>query len=300
MGYLKITNLYRRPEYIKLFKTVYCMEKVHGTSAHITFTRDTNQDGSFEDKLIIFSGGADHMAFSTLFNKKELLEIYSGGTLAGKTVTIFGEAYGGKMQGMNATYGKQLRFIAFEVNIDDKWLEVPDAEGMAKRFGQEFIWWTECENTLENLTKYRDQDSQLALLRGCGPGKMAEGIITKPFFECYDKQGGRWILKYKREDFAEVKTPREIDPEAKMNILRGQAVADEFVTEMRLRHILDKNPYSTLQDIPKVIQLMVDDIAAECEGEYIASSVVMKAIGGKTVMFYKKFLENKLLQETWL
>ena len=184
------------------------------------------------------------------------------------------------------------------VKIDDKWLEVPDAEAVAKHFNQEFVWWTECENTLENLTKYRDQDSQLALLRGCGPGKIAEGIVTKPLYECYNKNGERWILKYKREDFAETSTPRAIDPEAKMNILRGQAVADDLVTEMRLKHILDKNPYSTLQDIPKVIQLMIDDIAAECEGEYIASKIVMKAIGGKTVTLYKKFLENKLVEQS--
>ncbi len=32
-------------------------------------------------------------------------------------VTIYGEGFGGKMQGMSDTYGKELRFVAFDVKI---------------------------------------------------------------------------------------------------------------------------------------------------------------------------------------
>jgi len=114
--------------------------------------------------------------------------------------------------------------------------------------------------------------------------------------KCFDRNGGRHICKHKRDDFAEVRTPREVDPDKEMLIYRGQEVAEEFVTEMRLKHILDKNLFTTLQDIPKVIQAMIDDIAIEAEGEYISSKIVLKAIGGKTVALFKKHLQNKLLE----
>ncbi len=294
MAYAKIENLYRRPEYLKLFRTVYVLEKIHGTSAHIKFYDKT--DLSTKPEVHLFSGGANSLQFSTLFDKQELLDIYNAGTLVGRCVTLYGEAYGGRVQSMKSTYGDKLRFIVFEVQVDDKWLEVPNAENVAKRFNQEFVWYKEVENTLDNLNTYKDQPSQLAILRGLGNDKMAEGIVTKPIYECYDKQGGRWILKHKRDDFSEIRTPREVDPEAKMNILRGQEVADDFVTPMRLAHILDKNPFSTLQDIPQVIKAMLEDVTVECSEEYVDSKIVQKAIASKTVHLYKTYLNTLLLE----
>ena len=130
MSYQHIDNLYRNQE-ILAFKKVFALEKIHGTSAHISFT-----DGVWEDPLTclsFFSGGAKHESFVNLFNKQDLLDRFR--KLGCDNVTVYGEAYGGKEQGMSATYGKELKFIAFDVKIGDLWLSVPDMAGLAQSLG---------------------------------------------------------------------------------------------------------------------------------------------------------------------
>ena len=93
MSYMHIDNLYKNYD-ILLFRECYAMEKIHGTSAHIA-----HKDG----KLKFFAGGSTHSNFVELFDEKHLLE-----KLNGINVIIYGEAYGGKLQGMSATYGKEI------------------------------------------------------------------------------------------------------------------------------------------------------------------------------------------------
>src|SRR6185295_5043867 len=114
MGYLHISNLYKE-QTILLFKECYAMEKVHGTSAHISWA-----DG----QLTFFSGGEKHDKFVALFDQERLRTEFEQ-RFAGFKVTVYGEAYGGKCQGMSHTYGTDLRFIAFDVQIDEHWLAVP-------------------------------------------------------------------------------------------------------------------------------------------------------------------------------
>ena len=63
MGYLHIHNLYK-DQTILLFKEVYALEKIHGTSSHITFTRETaTLAPEIPPKLTFFSGGESHQRF---------------------------------------------------------------------------------------------------------------------------------------------------------------------------------------------------------------------------------------------
>lgn len=62
MGYMKIPNLYRpEAQAVLAFREVYALEKVHGTSAHLTW------DG---EKLTVFPGGE---------KLEKLLEFFDGG-----------------------------------------------------------------------------------------------------------------------------------------------------------------------------------------------------------------------------
>ena len=58
MAYLHIDNLYKNQD-ILLFKECYALEKIHGTSAHISF------DGS---EVKYFSGGEKYEKFVADFN----------------------------------------------------------------------------------------------------------------------------------------------------------------------------------------------------------------------------------------
>ena len=118
MSYMDIDNLYKNQD-ILLFRECYALEKIHGTSAHITW------DGRYSTytrppELLFFSGGCKHATFLALFDQDDLRKRFE--VLGLNQVKVFGEAYGGKIQGMRETYGDQLKFIVFEVKVGDSWL----------------------------------------------------------------------------------------------------------------------------------------------------------------------------------
>ena len=283
MGYLHINNLYRDQD-ILLFKECYAMEKIHGTSSHVLF----NVNG-----LTFFSGGESHTKFLSLFNQEELLEKMK--SLGSPDIVIYGEAYGGSQQGMSATYGKQLKFIAFDVKINDIWLSVPDAEQVCKDLGIEFVWYTKSTTDIDGLNKLRDIDSPQAIRNGVGEGKKMEGVVLRPLIELTKNNGSRIIVKHKRDEFKETKTPREVSPEALKVLEDANHVADEWVTLMRLNHVLDKLPGHDITQMQTIIKAMIEDVCREGEGEFVDSPEARKAIGKKAAQMYKEFLQASLL-----
>jgi hypothetical protein len=105
MGYANIQNLYRAQE-ILLFKRCFAMEKIHGTSAHLSWNNG---------KLGFFSGGEKHEKFVALFDQENLIKVFTNSFGTDMKVMVYGEAYGGKQQGMSKTYGPNLKFIVFDV-----------------------------------------------------------------------------------------------------------------------------------------------------------------------------------------
>jgi len=283
MSYLHIDNLYKAKDILE-FRRCYAMEKVHGTSAHIKYK---------DDKVNFFVGGVDTLAFVNLFDKDFLLSKFR--EMNKNEVTIYGEAYGGKCQGMSVTYGKQLKFIAFEVQIGKAWLNVPIAEKIAGDFNIEFMPYSLISTDIEVLTQERDADSIVAIRNGIGEGKKREGIVLRPPFEVIKQNGERIIAKYKRDDFIETNTPRNINVEQIELLTQAEDIANEWVTEMRLTHILDKlpKPLST-SDIPDIIKSMLEDVAREGREEYVDSKQARKAMSKRTVTLFKQRMEHEL------
>lgn len=281
MGYRKIHNLYKTVD-ILLFKECYALEKIHGTSAHIAYEHG---------EIRFFSGGAPHEQFVGLFNVPHLLDAFNA--LGQDKVVVYGEAYGGKMQGMSGTYGKELKFIAFEVKIHDTWLCVPNACNIVEKLGLEFVFYNKGPATTEWLDSQRDRSSEQAKRNGIVENKHSEGIVARPLMEMVKSNGERIIIKHKRAEFRETKTQRVVDP-SKLKILDdAREVADEWVTDMRLEHVLDKMPEKgEMQHIPLVIKSMLADIKIESKDEVIWSKDVERAIGKATVDMYKKLISK--------
>jgi hypothetical protein len=283
MGYLHVSNLYK-DQTILNFKRIYALEKIHGTSAHIKWNAE-NQSITF------FSGGESHVNFLNLFDqdflKSKFLEFFPF-----ISVTIFGEAYGGRQQGMSATYGTALKFIAFDVQVDDEWLNVPKAEQLVLDLGLEFVYYKEISIDLSEIDDERDADSEQAIRNGVGVGKKREGVILRPLEE-FTAKYGRVICKHKRDEFIETKTPRTVNT-ADLKVLENAgAIADEWVVPMRLAHVLDKLVgEKDIQLIPKVIAAMVEDVYREGKGEIVESKATTSAIGKKTVVLYKQYLNS--------
>jgi len=276
MGYRHIKNLYA-DQTILMFKECYAMEKIHGTSASISIS---NND------LHFFSGGEKHEKFVELFDREALMQKFEEMEL--DNITFYGEAYGGKQQGMSHTYGKELRFIVFEVKIDDKWLDVPNAEMFAKNFGLEFVAYEKVSTDLAALDAERDRPSRQAKRNGILEDKKAEGVVLRPLIELTKNNGERIICKHKRADFSETKTPIPVDPSKQKVLFEAKLIAEEWVTPMRLSHVLDKlgNP-SDMSQTGNVIKAMIEDVQRESEGFVAWNKDVEKAVGRKTVELYK-------------
>ena len=243
--------------------------------------------------------------FTKLFNadtlKAKLLELGLG---VGRSVTIYGEAYGGKEQGMSDTYGKVLKFIVFDVHMDDKcWLDVPKAEGFATSLGLEFVNYRKISTDMASIDAERDYPSVQAIRNGIstcvnlfGPvenPKKREGVVLRPLIELTKNNGSRIICKHKGDDFKETKTARQVVDPAKMQMLAdADKVADEYVTNMRLLHVLDKLPGHCMEKMRDIIAAMQEDVQREAAGEIIWSEAVAKAIGKKTAMDYKQYLKT--------
>jgi hypothetical protein len=284
MGYMHIENLYKTQD-ILLFKECYALEKIHGTSAHITYKI---QDG--KPMISFHSGGVDHLNFVALFDKDVLMEKMKGID----RVDVYGEAYGGKCMKMSGTYGKDLRFVVFDVRISDCWLSVPQAEEFAKDLALEFVSYEKISTDLDEIEKERDLDSVQSVRNGMGEGHKREGVVLRPLIELRKNNGDRIISKHKGNDFKETKTMREVDPEKMKILAEANAIADEWVTPMRLEHVLDKIEDPCMEKMREIIAAMCEDVQREAEGEIVWDKNVAKAVGKATALAMKEYFQKKL------
>lgn len=285
MAYRHIKNLYADQE-ILMFKECFAMEKIHGTSAHVSY-----RDG----KLNFFSGGEKHDKFVALFDQDALqAQFVETGC---DDVTVYGEAYGGKCQGMKDTYGPDLKFIAFEVKVGDCWLNVPNAADLAMSLGFEFVYYAKILTTLADIDRERDDLSAQAIRNGMGNDKPREGVVLRPLIELRKNNGERIVAKHKNEAFAERRNaPKVIDADKLKVLENARAVADEFVTPMRLTHVLDKMPGAGIEQTGEVIKAMIEDVLREGAGEFEDTKDVRKAVGRAAAMLFKTRIK-KIVEE---
>jgi len=120
MGYAHILNLYK-DDRIFSYNECFALEKIHGTSAHVTVKIVEGMP-----EVHYMSGGESYENFKALFREGELytglMTHFAPSSTKFQKITFFGEAYGGKCQGMSATYGKALKFVVFDVNLDGMFL----------------------------------------------------------------------------------------------------------------------------------------------------------------------------------
>lgn len=297
MGYLHIDNLYKNQTVLEVGE-LYALEKIHGTSAHVRYKAG---------ELQFFSGGEKHSNFVALFDQDFLKIAFE--SLGLDEIIVYGEAYGGKQQGMKKTYGDQLKFVVFDVKFNGNWLTVPAAEQVAKFLKMEFVHYVKIEAKLSEIDRERDADSVQAIRNGMGEGHKREGVVLRPLEELVDDRNNRIIAKHKRAEFIETKTPREVNPDKKLIQLQSKAAAQEWVTPMRLQHVLnnvlvfkklrEKNDTVVLsmEDTKFVIEFMVEDIKREAQGEIIEDPETIKAIGRLTACLYKQTFVDALKEK---
>jgi hypothetical protein len=281
MAYMHIRNLHSFKEML-MFREVYALEKIHGTSANIRID-------PLGKKIQYFTGDILSQ-FVTLFNEEELLDKVVG-TMP---ITIYGEHHGGKILKQSARYGTQKRFVAFEVMIDKTWLNVPQAFSVAEDLGIPFVSHSLVPCTIEALDEQRDLPSFQAIRNGVQEPQTREGIVIRPIQEAVSQDGFRYIAKYKRPEFSETSTFRVVnDPSPEIMTARG--LAEEWVTRNRLISVVQHGGFTGIEQMREVILAMVGDVLRESEGEVADTKENIKAIGQLTALLYKKYLQ----EQTW-
>lgn len=287
----KLNDIYTRYDLsIKGTHNFVCSNVVvHNTSAHIKIEREN---------VSYFSGGVSQNAFEDVVKGIVEKNLSSADLPIDIPIFIYGEAYGGSCQKMSRVYGPDLKFVVFDVKIGEIWLNVPNAEDVAKKLGLEFVHYELIDAEIEEINAQRDSPSVQSERNGVGNKDWKEGIVLRPLQELIKSNGKRVISKHKREEYRETKTPRDISPEQLKILSNAQDVADEWVTEMRLIHVLDKltKEPPTPELIPKLIPAMIEDIRREGEGEIEWSKEAGQAIAKNTVCLFKTYI-NKILNE---
>lgn len=285
MGYLHIDNLYLN-QVILLFKEAYALEKIHGTSAHIGW--------KFETKQVNFFTGENHNLFLTLFDKDFLIKKFEE-VFLDQDATIYGEHYGGKCQGMSERYGKESKFIGFDVKVGHVWLNVPNAHDVCNQFNIEFVHYNKIIVDLKNLEIERDEASVQAVRNGITEPKPREGIVLRPLTEMHTNNGERVISKYKPDEEKETKTKRVVSEEDLKILSDAKEIAEEWVTNLRLEHVLQKFPEDiNMEDMGNIIKAMISDVYREGCDEIVESKAVGGAIGRATVKLFKAKLQSQI------
>jgi hypothetical protein len=213
---------------------------------------------------------------------------------------------------MSLTYGPVLKFIAFDVQIGNVWLDVPNAEQVSKKLGIEFVPYAKVTTDLASLDRERDRPSEQAIRNGVSKivkdhhelggerienPRKREGVVLRPLIEVRLNDEDRVISKHKGDDFKETATPRQVVDPSKQAVLAGALeVANEWVTATRLEHVLDKIPGHCMEKMREILAAMVEDVIREGEGEIVDSPEVRKAITTKTAIMYKDLLKSSLLR----
>lgn len=285
MGYAHIPNLYKE-QTILLFRECWALEKIHGTSAHISW-----KDG----RLTFFSGGEKHERFVGIFDPA-LADKFAA--LGHSHVTVYGEAYGGSQQKQAWRYGPQLKFAAFDVDVGGVWLNIPDAADVVAKLGLEFVHYEKCSTDLAALDAQRDAPSTQAKRNGVEGDKRREGVVLRPLIEIQFKNGDRICAKHKRDEERETATPRKVvDPTQQAVLTAASSIALEWVTETRLAHVLDKLPPSiNIEGTRDVIAAMIEDVVREGAGEFVDTREARQAIGKRAADLFRAHLKNGLRQ----
>jgi hypothetical protein len=295
MGYMHIDNLYKAQDILH-FKTCYALEKIHGTSAHVGW-----KNGS----LFFYSGGEPYDRFVALFDKDVLTAAFTERFGAEEFCTVYGEAYGGKQQGMSPTYGPALKFIAFDVKVSgekgESWLNVEHAAQVCQELGFEFVDYVKIPTDVDVINVERDKPSVQAVRNGIAEPKLREGVVLRPPFEATDWRGNRIIAKHKRAEFSERGKPNvEMDPTRREQLAGAEAIAMEWVTAMRLEHVIDAvlaaraDKTIDMKDTPAIIAGMVEDVTREAAGEIVDNSAARRAIGARTAQLFKRRMAQQL------
>ena len=277
-------------------------EKVHGSNT--CFVTD-GQTVSFGKRTGFVENGEKFYNYEELFERyiqkvTSLFSIVKEIVPDLKTLTIFGEMFGGRYPHPDIKndskiaviqkgvfYSPQHEFYAFDIYVsteeNGRYLTVDELNTFFE-CGGFFYAKTLFRGTLNECLQYpNDAPSRVSGWLGLPPleDNICEGIVIRPVVPTYLRNGARILLKNKNARFAEKKaikkrTPKLfVEPSYSKMLNKLLFVVEQYVTENRLNNVVSKIGHiSVPKDTGKLIGLFskdaLDDFLKEHSGEYAA------------------------------
>lgn len=186
---------YRNPMVDYLQNNIWMFtEKIDGTNIRVVWDGHRVSFYGRTDKAVIpkhlmerleylFAGEANEQVFEQHFG--------------GKSVILYGEGYGAKIQN-GGDYRSDVDFILFDVEVNGMMLSRASVEGLAKAFGIDAVPVV-LVGTIHDAEEFVKQHPDSTI----GNAKM-EGVVGRPLVELFDRHGNRVIVKIKVRDFDEI------------------------------------------------------------------------------------------------
>lgn len=208
--YPKIEGLWERdPETRKVIEGLYRNDTIR-YAATLKWAWTEKVDGTnvgivWDGHKVTFQGRTEKTehprpllrALENIFGGKDAEEIFE--TLFGeKTVVLYGEGYGGKIQKAGKTYRETESFILFDVYLPDNdlWLKRDALSNIAYALNIELVpvvFVGTVEEAVEIVKNKR--------IRSTFEGAEIEGLVGKPIYELRDRERNRLVVKVKGRDY---------------------------------------------------------------------------------------------------
>jgi len=265
-------------------------EKVHG--ANLSFITDGQNILSAKRTELILDNEEFYNSKFVLTNyKSKILNLHKAisANIETKTVTIFGEIFGGgyphpnilkddtaKLVQRGIYYCPQNDFYAFDILLDnDKYLDVETANVYFEKLG--FVYAkTLHKGTLKDCLAYSNTFKTIIPTEYKLPeldGNICEGVVIRPTQATFFRNGSRVIIKNKNEKWAE--NNNYIDKGILNKLLHeGEELSEEasflceevykLITQNRLDNLISKiGEVNPKKDLGKVLGLYNKDVLTD-------------------------------------
>jgi hypothetical protein len=221
-NYPKINTIFPRDDKGNIKREKYCApefesinrwtftEKIDGMNIVVRF----HLGGSFgfEDKWCITFGGKtdnaqipvkllDYLKKTFLDNQNKFIEYFLIHDKSVKDIIIHGEGYGEGIQ-KGGDYSKEQRFVAFDMEIDNWWLEQDHSRSICSELGIDFVPKIEL-NSIPEAIDFIENKKPLSHL--AEKERPMEGIVATSYPLMLFRNGEPIKWKLKQKDFKNAK-----------------------------------------------------------------------------------------------
>jgi hypothetical protein len=289
---------------ILLQSEVVCTEKIHGTNARV---------GLVEGQFHIGGRNIDHTndgdsSVMGFVGEMRGYEAKFREAFPDQNIIFFGEWFGPGIQ-KGISYGATKAFRVFDAKLDGRYMDWDTVVTLATKIG--FATVPVLYRGVPKMSVFEsllDIKSKVGLESGIDKeDNLHEGIVIKPTQMIINEYTGQWLIaKYKPARWSERKSDKL--KEAKPIPIESHTFIEEFVTEIRLEHVLDhlRDAGVAIDDIKStsnVIKEMSIDIHREgqverekLEAQGIEWKTISKLISSRTSTMFRDYLHKKLLE----